>query len=246
MKKPVSKCKVKSGNVRLNDDEPYSTFSAQLLVVITSTLKPRLEGLHQYKICCIISNVLPKPGMLISSEEDYTIMVATALKSKGPHIINITVEELDEDDGVDKENEESQSGEWGKKGSKKMVCICRYLMTSFSWNSAPQQPPVYPANNEKVENCWKLYEWWTCMKQACPSTFCFVNPNTETHIPLGHDHFDGWSLAMVHMIYNCVNCNIKLTVILIYRWIWMDPWPSNSPPTTNFLTPLISHTCHQL
>ena len=132
MKKPVSKCKVKSGNVRLNDDEPYSTFSAQLLVVITSTLKPRLEGLHQYKICCIISNILPKPGMLISSEEDYTIMVATALKSKGPHIINITVEELDEDDGVDKENEESQSGEWGKKGSKKKVCICRYLMTSFS------------------------------------------------------------------------------------------------------------------
>ena len=64
-----------------------------------------------------------------------------------------------------------------------------------------QNPPIYAANNEKINHVRKLREKWTCTKgPECGSTFCFVDPETQTHIPLGHDHFDGWALAMVRHI----------------------------------------------
>ena len=50
-----------------------------------------------------------------------------------------------------------------------------------------------------MENIRKLREEWTCKKSgsACGSTYCFVDPETNTHIPLSHEHFDAWGMAMV-------------------------------------------------
>jgi Cu/Ag efflux protein CusF len=61
-----------------------------------------------------------------------------------------------------------------------------------------KQAPIYAANNEKMENVQKLREEWTCKRpgSACRSTYRFVDPETNTHIPLGHEHFDAWEMAM--------------------------------------------------
>ena len=69
--------------------------------------------------------------MLVSSEGDYTTMVASAVKSKSLHIVNITVGELEVDNNADKENEEAVGDVWQKKDGNKKVCICKYLASSL-------------------------------------------------------------------------------------------------------------------
>ena len=126
MKKTASKRKPKSGNIRLNDNEPYETFEAQMLVQIAKTLKPRIEDISQYEIRCTINRVISKPGMLVGLEGDYATMVASAIKSKEPHIVNLTVEELEGADDANKENEnESDNDQAGKRKGSKKVRICR-------------------------------------------------------------------------------------------------------------------------
>ena len=62
---------------------------------------------------------------------DYAIMVVSAIKSKEPHIVNLTVKELEGVDDTNKENEKDDSDEdrAGKKKSNKKVhiCVCRLL-----------------------------------------------------------------------------------------------------------------------
>jgi hypothetical protein len=68
------------------------------------TLEPQTEDISWYEIWCTISHVISKPGMLVGLEGDYVTMVASAIKSKEPHIMNLTVEELEGADDVNKEN----------------------------------------------------------------------------------------------------------------------------------------------
>ncbi|KIM88857.1 hypothetical protein PILCRDRAFT_3027 [Piloderma croceum F 1598] len=185
LKKAASKRKTKSANIRLNSDEPFDTFKAQVLVKIGHALKPRTESIANYELRCTINCVISKPGMDVESEEDYTMMVESALKSKSPHIVNICVEEIERDAGANKENEQNEDSDdydTGKKKKKK------------------KQPPVYAANNEKMENVRKLREEWSCKKSGstCGSTYCFIDPKTDTHIPLSHEHFDAWGMAMMN------------------------------------------------
>ena len=129
LKKTVSKRKTKSANIRLNSDEPFDTFKAQVLVKISHALKPRTENIANYEIRCTINRVISKPGMDVESEEDYAMMVESALKSKSPHIVNICVEEIEGVAGANKENEQnedSDDNETGKK-KKKKVRVCHVI-----------------------------------------------------------------------------------------------------------------------
>lgn len=67
-----------------------------------------------------------------------------------------------------------------------------------------KKPPVYAANNEKTENVRQLCEKWTCKKPTakCGGTYCFVEPDSSTHIILGHKHFDGCATAMVSCVFS--------------------------------------------
>ena len=126
LKKAASKHKTKSTNIRLNSDEPFDTFKAQVLVKIGHTLKPQTENIANYELRCTINCFISKPGMDFESEEDYTMMVESALKSKSPHIVNICVEEIERDAGANKENEQNKDSDdydMGKK-KKKKVRIC--------------------------------------------------------------------------------------------------------------------------
>jgi len=122
LKKAASKCKTKSAN----SDEPFDTFKAQILVKISQALKPQTENIANYEIHCTINCIISKPGMDVESEADYVMMVESALKSKSPHIVNISVEEIA---GANKENEanEDSDDEVGKK-KKKKVRICTILL----------------------------------------------------------------------------------------------------------------------
>jgi hypothetical protein len=127
LKKAASKRKTKSANLRLNSDEPFDTFKAQILVKISQALKPRTENIANYEIRCTINRVISKPGMDVESEADYVMMVESALKSKSPHIVNIGVEEIAGANKENEQNEDSDDNEAGKK-KKKKVRICIILL----------------------------------------------------------------------------------------------------------------------
>jgi len=65
--------------------------------------------------------------MDMESEADYVMMVESALKSKSPHIVNISVEEIA---GANKENEANKDSDNNKVGKKKKkkVHICTILL----------------------------------------------------------------------------------------------------------------------
>ena len=65
--------------------------------------------------------------MDVESEADYVMMVESALKSKSPHIVNISVEEIA---GANKENEANKDSDNNKVGKKKKkkVHICTILL----------------------------------------------------------------------------------------------------------------------
>ena len=71
--------------------------------------------------------------MLLGLEDNYTTMVTSATKSKSPHIVNVTVEELEVDgdkDDADKVNEEITGNVQGKRSENKKVSIHKYLASS--------------------------------------------------------------------------------------------------------------------
>jgi hypothetical protein len=117
-KTAISKRIAKSAIVKLNTDEPWDTMKAQLLVKIDATLKPRNIDYDLYDIKFYISRVIPKPGLSLSNETDYELMVTRARKLKD-FTINITVIEIGSDS--DKENE-GGNDEVSEKGKKKMAC----------------------------------------------------------------------------------------------------------------------------
>ncbi|KAG2741733.1 hypothetical protein P692DRAFT_20879807 [Suillus brevipes Sb2] len=57
---------------------------------------------------------------------------------------------------------------------------------------------LLPGNERKLNNIQILRAHWKCKRtdSACPSEHCYVNPETEEHLPLGHEQFDCWASAM--------------------------------------------------
>jgi hypothetical protein len=121
--KPTSRWVVKSAMLQLKSDEPWSTLQAQLLMKISALLKPRVLDYKQYQVYFYIPCSILKPGMILSNEDDYSILLqcVIALKKPDPNInIDIMEQEVNH---VEKENEEFEEEKQPKK-KKKQVCTC--------------------------------------------------------------------------------------------------------------------------
>ena len=106
--KPALRHVVKCAMLQLKSDEPWSTLQAQLLVKISALLKPRMLDYKQYQVYFYIPHSIPKPGMILSNEGDYDILLqhVLALKKLDPTInIDITEQARNEDE---KENDEPE------------------------------------------------------------------------------------------------------------------------------------------
>jgi hypothetical protein len=121
--KPVSKHTPVSESLELSDKEPWDTLKAQLLVKIDTALSPSHLAFDDYIVMFYISRVLPKPGMALSTNENYAALLLRAanLASKTP-TINITIQQ--KKGIIDKENEAAPSAEVkdGGKAAKKVRC----------------------------------------------------------------------------------------------------------------------------
>lgn len=101
--KPVLKRLPISALLELRDEEPWDRIKAQLLVKIDEALAPRTLNFNDYLTIFFILYVLPKPGMALSTDENYAALLKHAknLASKTP-TINVTIQQKKGE--VDKEN----------------------------------------------------------------------------------------------------------------------------------------------
>jgi hypothetical protein len=90
--KPPYKQKPKIQSICLSADEPWDQMKAQILAKISITLNPHIIEFNDYDIMFFIPCNLPKPGLTLLNEEDYTVMTNRVhnLTSKDP-TINLTV-----------------------------------------------------------------------------------------------------------------------------------------------------------
>src|ERR1700683_1058179 len=85
----------------------------------------------------------------------------------------------------------------GPSKKKKKKAVSFRLIKSVS-SDVPKQPPpkILHANINRDTNIRELHGQWPCARPACGATYCFVNDKNE-HIPLSHEMFDVWAMAMV-------------------------------------------------
>ena len=76
--KPVSKCLQISASLELGADEPWDRIKAQLLVKIDEALAPWVLKFDDYLTMFFIPCVLPKPGMVLSTDENYAALLLCA------------------------------------------------------------------------------------------------------------------------------------------------------------------------
>lgn len=126
LKKPVSKRVAKNLSLVLSSSEPWETMEAQLLVKIDAALKPKTLNLNDYDIMFHIPRLLPKPGMTLTDNADYSSLlgrVKTMASKMDMPTINITIAQKED---ADKENTliADSDGEKKEAKTKKKVSIC--------------------------------------------------------------------------------------------------------------------------
>ena len=180
MKKATSKRVPKCSSVQLRMDEPWDTLKAQLLVKVSDTLGDAANlDFSKYNVMVSIARVISKPGVPLTSDNDYDLLL-TRIKSgkvKEPILTNVTITQLDGAD--DKENEPTAvNNKPKKKGTK--------------------DPDTLPGNVEKGINIQMLQQRWKCDKRQknCIGVYCYID-REGNHLSLSHQRLDCWASAMV-------------------------------------------------
>jgi hypothetical protein len=130
MKKPVAKRAPKTLSLQQLSNMKWDTIKAQILVKISTSLNPKAIDFSDYTILFFIPRIVLKPGMPLTTEQEYTFMIEQAMKSKTP-MVNLTITENAKVMviGDDKENDDGDEveveGALRKKASK--VCICSFI-----------------------------------------------------------------------------------------------------------------------
>ena len=94
MKKATSKHVPKCSSFQLHTDEPWDTLKAQLLMKVSDTLgDTAILDFSKYNFIVSILCVVSKPGLPLTSDNDYDLLLAKikAGKVKDPILANITI-----------------------------------------------------------------------------------------------------------------------------------------------------------
>jgi hypothetical protein len=128
--KPVSKRMPINVSLELGDKEPWDTIKSQLLVKIDIALSPLVLDFDDYVVMFYISRVLPKPGMVLCTEDNYAALLLRAanLMSKTP-TINVTIQEKKKEGN--KENEGMPSATEAKDGGKASKKVRFFCLTTY-------------------------------------------------------------------------------------------------------------------
>ncbi|KAG1908351.1 uncharacterized protein F5891DRAFT_1179875 [Suillus fuscotomentosus] len=184
MKKAKTKHEPISISVNLNSDEPWDTLKAQVLVKISNAIKLRVLDFDNYALTYQIPRVLPKPRLSLITQADFNGMMKRVNGMNAvSSLVNITVVQ-GQVQGANTGNDENEdNAEHAPMKNKKRK----------------ESSALLPGNERKLNNIQILRACWKCKRtdSACPSKHCYINPETEEHLPLRHEQFDCWASAML-------------------------------------------------
>jgi hypothetical protein len=131
---------------------------AQILAKVSQALSPTVLDFSDYDILFFITCIISKPGIPLSAETDYSLLLqkVSGRKDKNNVIVNITV--IQHDITGNKENIPDENA---SKLKKKTV----------------QDPATLPGNVKKASNIQALQEHWACEKKQlnCLGMYCWVD-----------------------------------------------------------------------
>ena len=201
LQKPVSQQEPKGASLTLATDKPWDTLKAQLLAKIDSALQPCNIILANYQIKYQIPRVLSKPGLDLNCEEDYADLVDHSHNIKSnPPTINVNIQPISGGSGRDnvKENEEEDGS--GKTKKVHVASLPIIALTDSWYQKVRIDPEALPGNVAKNKNIQLLQEQWKCKwcQDSCIGVYCYLDPETDAHLPLNHEQLDCWAATMVH------------------------------------------------
>ncbi|KIJ93076.1 hypothetical protein K443DRAFT_125727 [Laccaria amethystina LaAM-08-1] len=175
--KELKKWNGKNTFMKLDNNKPFDTWKAQLLVRINKILLPEKLDFNHYEVNFMIARI-STALMAISCEEEYEDMLERLGKTKNP-VCTILVQELRQTSSLkkrEKENEpegdeadHTRDDEHKSKKQRK--------------SKPPKNSDISTANIPHNENIKSLHERWMCHKKpGCLSDHCFVNPNDGSHL----------------------------------------------------------------
>jgi len=210
--------------MKLNNNEPFDTFKAQLLIRIDKYFTPRKLNIANYLILFSIPRISPMP-MTLAKGEDYQLLLERIAKAKG-HTCAIYVQEIVDDQAHRVRNiflwNSSFLMALRRREGRKIMKMVRKMRTTSRTKTREQrkrrsvaalrlpcffviilsQPPksadIHTANIPHNDNIKVLRGQWMCHKKpGCESEHCYINPVDSSHLALSHSHFDVWAAAMV-------------------------------------------------
>ena len=135
--KAVSKWMPISMALELREKEPWDTLKAQLFMKIDMVLSPHILNFDDYMVMFYISCVLPRPGMILKTKDNYSALLlhATNLTRKTP-TINITIQEKKHVENKENEGASRAGQKRGSSKDKKKVYFVMLvtLFNSHSWS----------------------------------------------------------------------------------------------------------------
>ncbi|KAF8840844.1 hypothetical protein BDN67DRAFT_902673, partial [Paxillus ammoniavirescens] len=182
MKKSQARRTSKNIEFAFSLDEPFDTLKAQILAKVSSVLNPKTIDFNNYDVSFYIPRILPKPGLSLTNETDFGVLLKRMQKLTGKDpTINLGVVEKE---GAVPENRQANANEAAESAMGK---------------SKKQSEAILPGNEKKIQFVKALCEHWICKKpdSACPSPHCYVIPATEDHLPLNPERFDCWASALL-------------------------------------------------
>jgi hypothetical protein len=136
LKKPANKRISKASTVQLKADEEWDALKTQFLIHIEAALQPCPLNFLDFDIKAHIPRIMPKPGMPLSTEEQYTILLKQIQLSKGNPMVNVAINQNTTE--ADKEN--TPDADKAGKGSKR------------------KDPDLLPGNIKRNANIQRLQE----------------------------------------------------------------------------------------
>ncbi|KAJ7165780.1 hypothetical protein C8R46DRAFT_900364, partial [Mycena filopes] len=182
---PALRTPIKTDLVYLNDDEPFDTLKAQLLVRIDAVYTPSKLDFDDYNISFTIPRLVKDAIVLDSASYPHLIKNTQKMDDPGARI-RIDPKPDCFPATADKENEDETDKR--AKGKKKSTVVGVPL-------ASPDR--ILPGNAILNEKIGILRARWACPTPGgpCGSDFCFVKPNGEGHFPLSHEHVNVWAAA---------------------------------------------------
>lgn len=117
-----------------------------------------------------------------------------------PPTINVNIRPISGGSGRDNDKENEEEDGSGKTKKVHVASLPIIALTDSQYQKAQIDPEVLPGNVAKNKNIQLLQEQWKCKwrQDSCIGVYCYLDPETDAHLPLNHEWLDCWAAAMVH------------------------------------------------